>query len=71
MKPQVGVTTPPCMHCGKQSEIWVDNEALGKWIKRELLIQDAFPELTYDQRELLKTGTHPQCWIAMFGDDDE
>lgn len=34
-------------------------------------IQDAFPEWSADKRELLITGTHPECWDAIFEDVDE
>ena len=34
-----------------------------------MLIQDAFPFLTADQREFLMTGTPPEVWDAMFGGD--
>ncbi len=33
-------------------------------------IQNAFPELTPDQREQIISGTHPKCWAKMFGDDE-
>ena len=37
------------------------------------LIQDALPNLTADQRELLISGTCDDCWKTMFGtvDDEE
>tara|TARA_R110002012_G_scaffold118979_1_gene267950 strand:- start:386 stop:556 length:171 start_codon:yes stop_codon:yes gene_type:complete len=35
------------------------------------LIQDAFPNLTPDEREFLKTGITPDEWDAMFGDGGE
>ena len=31
-------------------------------------IQDAFPDLSADDRELLKTGICPQCWNDTFGE---
>jgi hypothetical protein len=33
-----------------------------------LLIQDAFPWLTPDEREFIKTGITPEEWKAAFGD---
>ena len=32
-------------------------------------IQDAFPTLSADEREFIKTGITPQEWDAMFGED--
>ena len=36
-----------------------------------MLIQDAFPMLSADEREFIKTGITPQEWDSMFGDDEE
>lgn len=33
------------------------------------LIQNAFPTLSADEREFVKTGITPQEWDAMFGED--
>ena len=35
------------------------------------LIQDAFPNLTPDEREFIKTGITPDDWDSMFGDGGE
>lgn len=61
----VDFITPPCLNCGKQSTVKVDAEALYRWRTRGLLIQDAFPRLTDEEREVLLTGTHPECWNTM------
>jgi hypothetical protein len=34
-----------------------------------MLIQNAFPMLSADQREFIKTGITPQEWEEMFGED--
>lgn len=71
------LTTPKCMICGERSAVEITTaEALLLFAKREdgrpkHLIQDALPDRDADFRELVKTGTHPACWTAMFGDDDE
>ena len=36
-----------------------------------MLIQDAFPELSKEDRERLITGICPKCWKELFGDEDE
>lgn len=41
-----------------------------KWKHPTKLIQDAFPELTADQREFILTGITPEEWKEMFGDDN-
>jgi hypothetical protein len=34
------------------------------------LIQYAFPTLSAGMREQIISGTHPDCWDAMFADDE-
>ena len=53
--------TPPCLVCGKRSQLTVESEAFYQW-RNGTLIQDAFPELSFNERELLMTGTHSLCW---------
>lgn len=38
---------------------------------RGTLAQDAFPQLTSDEREFYISGTTPEEWNSMFGDCDE
>lgn len=69
--PFVTVTTLPCFVCGETSEVEVDANAYRYWKNGELLVQDAFPGMSPEQRELLITGTHPSCWDSMFSDEDD
>ena len=41
---------------------------LNKW-KSGMLIQNAMPNLTADEREFLMTGFTPEDWAAMFPED--
>jgi hypothetical protein len=66
----VKITTMPCPECGKTSEMEVDPDALRRWQQGEL-IQNAFPNMTPNERELLVTGTHPACWDKIFEGMDE
>lgn len=65
----IKVTTPPCPFCDKTTDIVVDIDSLNRW-GRGALIQDAFPEMSIDERELLKTGCHSACWDTMFAPMD-
>ena len=38
--------------------------------QRGELIQEALPELSADQRELLISGTCPKCWDELFPPDE-
>jgi hypothetical protein len=64
------VETPACGLCGEASLLVVSRAAYVSWVAGGL-IQDAFPDMPRDEREQLKTGTHPACWDAMLGDPDE
>lgn len=46
----------------------VTQEQLDRW-QAGCLIQNAMPQLTADEREFIMTGTTPDEWDAMFGED--
>lgn len=45
-------------------------EAFGRW-QSGALVQDAFPELTPDQREFIMSGATPEEWANIFPPDPE
>lgn len=70
-----------CIWCGKRALLEVSTE-LGERIKawqkgrkenpsRTPFIQDALPELSPAQREVLISGTHDECFDKMFPPEDE
>lgn len=48
----------------------LDKDAYDSWRSGEL-IQNAFPNLDSDQRELLVTGYTQEGWTQTFGDEEE
>jgi len=60
------VETPVCSWCNESGVVEVPAPGFFAW-QLGALIQDAFPELSNDMREQLKTGCHPECWATMFG----
>lgn len=61
------ITCPTCNVCGDRAVLrGVDALGVFEWQVIGKNIQDALPELTDGDRELLITGTHPQCWDIMF-----
>lgn len=60
-----------CRACGGQHKIAVDFDAFVAWKGGELLIQDALPELSADERELLISGTCGVCWDGWFGPEND
>ena len=67
----MNVITKRCRVC-ERSAVVEDVDALGfiRWSQLGENIQDALPDLTDDQRELLMTGTHAHCWERMWGSDE-
>lgn len=55
--------------CEKTFIVAVPVSEYKSW-KDGMLIQDAMPSLTADDRELLKTGTCPQCWDAKMAEPE-
>ena len=41
------------------------------WRRGEKLIQEAFPELSSDAREFIKSGITPSEWARYMGEEDE
>ena len=59
-----------CPFCGHANEVAVNEADYWDW-QDGALVQDAFPYLTADEREMLISGICPTCWAKTFGDDDE
>jgi hypothetical protein len=64
------IVAVPCRQCNEVTELNVGVRGFMAWQKGEL-IQNALPELSADQRELLISGTCDKCWKEMFGSDEE
>ena len=63
------ILCPKCTVCGNRTLLEV-NAADYERYNAGAYIQDAFPYLSADQRELLISGTHPECWDGLFGSDE-
>ena len=66
----VTFTTKRCFRCGNTTDVEVVASGLDRWQAGEL-IQDAFPDIPIDIREMMVSGMHPECWETMFGERDE
>lgn len=60
-----------CPICGKTTVLEVNANSLAKWRQGAVLVQDAFPDLSKDDREILMTGIDPVCWSQMWASDEE
>lgn len=60
-----------CPFCGCVNKVTFEERDWYDWQFNAVLIQDAFPYLTADERELLISGICPDCWNGMFGEGEE
>ena len=58
-----------CRICGAVENIAVSMHGYDKWKAGEM-IQDALPDLSADEREMLLSRTCSSCWEEMFKDDE-
>ena len=59
-----------CRMCGKQFHLKAEKEDIQKWMNG-MNIQDALPYMPAEERELLISGTCPECWNKMFGGEEQ
>ena len=59
-----------CSICGKMNKVEVYKKDFEAW-QNGVLIQNAMPYLSAEERELLITGTCSECWDKMWGEPDE
>lgn len=64
---KIDVTTT-CPVCGENHILSLEQDQLKKY-KEGAYIQDAFPDLPPDERELLLSGIDAACWRKAFGPD--
>lgn len=63
------ITTKPCCVCGTTHFFELDAEAYDAW-QTNTKIQDAFPELSVADREILISGTCDECFHKLFSSED-
>lgn len=65
------VCKQPCLVCGERAVVELPKAQKEYWYQNECHVQEAFPDMPKDQREMLISGTHPVCWDEVFADFDE
>lgn len=65
----INIVTKPCLVCGKTTTLMLDIESVRRWQRGELT-QRAFPDMSKHERELLISGTHPDCWTQLFPEEE-
>lgn len=66
----VYIFTGKCIKTGKPYSVRVPGPGLYKY-NQGAYIQDAFPEMSADDREFLMSGLSPEGWALAFCKDDE
>lgn len=66
----VRIMTRPCVWCKRTAELEVDDTEIFAYAAGSS-VQDAFPKLTADERELIITGTHAHCWAAIHTPEED
>lgn len=62
--------TPTCHLCGKAGTIELTSAEVHA-LNAGGFIQDTLAHRTPSEREQIISGTHPACWTALFGDDED
>jgi len=52
-------------------DIYLDTADLDRYVEGNVLIQDAFPYLSAEDREFIKTGITPEEWNDLFANHEE
>lgn len=67
---QITIISNSCLVCQEDNEIYLFEKDYKSWLNGDY-IQSAFPYLSSQQRELIKTGIHPDCWDKLYPPDEE
>jgi hypothetical protein len=59
-----------CCVCGKDACVTVDRTKFDRWYNGEH-IQNVWPEMSPDVREMMISGTHPKCWEELFNEEED
>ena len=72
----MAIVSAECRHCKTTDTIRVDDGDYDRWLNREGLVQNVFPDLSAAHRELLiahRGGWYvcSRCWDTVFADEEE
>lgn len=59
-----------CTHCGKVVEVPITEEELLSWDGHNH-IQEQFPQVAPELREMLISGICPECWNEIFPPEED
>lgn len=61
----VEIVTRPCVVCGTRHTFILNRIDYEAW-QTSTHIQNAFPDMSADEREILISGTCPECWDILW-----
>lgn len=63
--------TYTCMWCQQPVQVEVVHEEYREWLEKGLLVQNAMPNTSGADREVLMTGSHVKCWDEGMKEPDD
>lgn len=63
---------PGCIHCRRFIPVLFDGTEYYQYFVQGKFrsVAEAFPALTREQHEVIISGTHPECWFALFAGEE-
>jgi len=61
----------PCLQCGKFEPVLLDSNQYYDYFMKGNYVQNAFPNLSAEERDLISVGIHPACSAAFYGPEPE
>jgi hypothetical protein len=58
-----------CIHCEGEVFFLMTQQQYDRWQVNGEYIQNVFPHVDIEIREWMISGTHPECWKQVFGDE--
>ncbi len=68
---ETATLTKTCIHCEAKHIFKLSATDYDYVINKRRFMQDIFPHLSVDQRELMISGTCKSCWDEMFPPDED
>lgn len=64
------ILAPLCVVCQTSSRMFVSPAEFEHVWNRDKPVAEVFPNVSLDEIEVLISGTHPECWDELFGDEE-
>lgn len=61
--------TRTCLHCHKDTTFGMTQEQYNLWAVEHNYVQDVFRHVNAQIREIIISGTHPECWNEIFTEE--